>query len=251
MNIVVCLKLVWDSEVTRFDVEKNELADLYPVMDPVGYQVLEAGLRLRKANGGKVTVVCLGTRAGEAILRHALYQGADAAIRLSGQIPDEADTWMRSRLIAKGLSTMPCDLILTGAASSDTGNCFMPAALAAHLLIPCATRIVDIKKNESDRCTVVKKLLQGKRETFAIDLPAVVGCAPGINVLQKKETAPLTRTIKITASKPRVKAGINITALSMADRMKMMRGELGTKKEIFTGSANEGAHKIINYANLD
>jgi hypothetical protein len=65
------------------------------------------------------------------------------------------------------------------------------------------------------------------------------------------EGIALTRTISVTASKPRVKAGINITALSMADRMKMMRGELGTKKEVFTGSADEAARRIMSHAQLD
>ena len=69
--------------------------------------------------------------------------------------------------------------------------------------------------------------------------------------LPPEGTISLTRTINVTASKPRVKAGINITALSMADRMKMMRGELGTKKEIFAGSAKEAARKIISHAQLD
>lgn len=218
----------------------------------------------------------MGGSGAETILRYALHQGADAAIHFFSQEHTETDTWMCARTIARGLSKIPYDLILTGAVSSDTGNGYMPAALAAHLFIPCATQIVGIQKNGPGGLAVVKKLPQGKRETYALDLPAVVGCAPGINVpqyvapfsriyrqgegkaiqtvavdLSGEKAAPLTRTIKITASKPRVKAGINITALSMADRMKMMRGELGTKKEIFTGSANEGARKMINHAKLD
>jgi hypothetical protein len=63
--------------------------------------------------------------------------------------------------------------------------------------------------------------------------------------LLPEEAVPLTRSIKISASKPRVKVGIDITALSMADRLKMMRGELGTKKEMYTGSAKEAARKIL------
>lgn len=268
--------MVADPDITAFDVVKNELTGLYPVMDPIGHQVLEAGLQLREANGGQLTAVCLGDATTEAILQYALHQGTDAAIRFSPDGLTDTDTWTRAQAIAKGLSETPYDLILTGAASADSGSSYMPAALAAHLTMPFATHIVDIRKNDSAGLTVIKKLPHGKRETYNLDLPAIIGCASGIHVpryvapfsrvyrkgeekavqtltvdLPHEETLSLTRTISVAASKPRVKTGINITALSMADRMKMMRGELRTKKEIFTGSANEAARKILSHAQLD
>jgi electron transfer flavoprotein alpha/beta subunit len=275
MNIVACLKTVADPDIAVFDVVKDELTDLYPVMDPVGYQVLEVGLQLRETKGGQLTAVCLGDATAEPILRYALHQGADAAIRFfSGGLP-ETDTWARARAIAKGLSDIPYDLILTGAASADSGSSYMPASLAAHLKIPFSTHTVDVRKDRSEGLTVVKKLPHGNRETYRLELPAIVGCAPGIHVPRyvapfsrayrrgeeksvqtvTAEPAPeqavsLTCIIRVTASKPRVKGGINITALSPADRLKMMRGESGTKKEIFTGSANEAARKIMDHAQL-
>jgi electron transfer flavoprotein beta subunit len=271
MNIVACLKTVADPDVARFDVVKEELADLHPVMDPVGFQVLEAGLQRREAQGGHLTAVCLGDATSEPILRYALHQGADAAIRLSANGLPDTDTWAKARAIALGLSATPFDLILIGAASADSGSSYMPAALAAHLTIPFATHILHMDMNASAGLTVIKKLPHGKRETYHLDLPAIVGCAPGIHVpryvapfsrvyrlgdekevqtlsveLPHQEAVPLTRTVRVTPSKPRVKKGVNITALSPMDRLKMMRGELGTKKEIFTGSAREAARKIMD-----
>jgi len=275
MKIIACLKMVADPDIAAFDVQKNELTDLYPVMDPIGHQVLEAGLQLREASGGRLTAVCLGDATAEAILHYALHQGTDAAIRLSADELADTDTWARAQTIAKGLSGTPYDLVLTGAASADSGSSYMPAALAAHLTLPFSTHIVDIRRNESAGVTVVKKLPHGKRETYNLDLPAVIGCAPGISIPRyvapfgrvyrqgeqkavqtlavelPPERTVLTRTVDVMASKPRVKAGINITALSMADRMKMMRGELGTKKEVFTGSPDEAARKIMRHAQLD
>lgn len=276
MNIIACLKMVADPDIAVFDVVKDELTDLFPVMDPIGHQVLEAGLQLRETTGGQLTVVCLGHATADAMLQYTLHQGADAAIRLSAVRLTQTDTWARAQAIAKGLSATPYDLVLTGAASSDSRSGYMPAALAAHLEIPFSTHIIDVRRNESEGLTVVKKLPHGRRETYHLDLPAIVGCDPGINVpryvapfsrvyrqgaekavqtltveLPPEETSSLTRTIRVAASKPRVKAGINITALSMADRMKMMRGESGTKKEVFAGSAKEAARKIIRQVQLD
>ena len=270
MNIVACLKVVWDPDIAVFDVAKDELTNLHPVMDPVGYQVLETGLQLREASGGQLTAVSLGDATADTILQYALHQGADAAIRFSAVGLTQIDTWARAQAIARGLSATPYDLILTGAASADSGSGYMPAALAAHLEVPFSTHTVDVRRNESEGLTVVKKLPHGKRETYTLDLPAIVGCAPGIHVpryvapfsrvyrqgeekslltltveLPPEDSISLSRTINVTASKPRVKAGINITALSMADRMKMMRGELGTKKETLCGPTQGGRPQNI------
>ena len=54
-----------------------------------------------------------------------------------------------------------------------------------------------------------------------------------------------TQVVRYTQSKPRVKTGVNVSALSMADRMKMIRGELGAKKEVFQGAPDTGALKIM------
>ncbi len=276
MNIIACLKVIADPDIATFDVVEDKLTGLHPVMDPIGHHVLEAALRLREENGGRLTAVCLGDGTADAILRQALHQGADAAVRLSADGLAETDTWARAGAIAKGISATPFDLLLTGSASADSGNSYMPAALAAHLEIPFSTHIVDVRARDDKCLVVVKKLPHGKRETYHLDLPAIVACAHGINVpryvapfgrvhrlgekksietvaveLTPDEKVPLTRTVSVTASKPRVKAGINITALSMQDRMKMMRGELGTKKEIFTGSAHDAARKILDHGKLD
>jgi electron transfer flavoprotein alpha/beta subunit len=275
MNIIVCLKIVADPDIATFDVARNELADLDPVLDPIGHHVLEEGLRLRETYGGQVTAICFtdGNTAGpaDAILRQALHQGADDAIRIAPDGPtDTPDTWLRACGIAKGIETLSHDLILCGTASADSGNCFMAAAVARRLSLPVATHIVSVRKTSACELIVDKKLPQGNRETYRMELPVVLGCAVGINTpryvapfsrvyrqgegkvirlltvaLDTDGAVPLTCTLNIVASKPRVKAGIDITALSMADRLKMMRGELGPQKEIFTGSPLEAARKIL------
>ncbi|MFH0729518.1 MAG: hypothetical protein V2B19_24660 [Pseudomonadota bacterium] len=272
MNIIVCLKMVADPDILTFDVAHNELVDLYPVLDPVGHHVLEEGLRLRETYAGRVTAVCFTDQKtadqADTILHGALHQGADDAIRITPQGPmDTEDAWLRACGIAKGVEPLSYDLILCGAASADSGNGFMAAALANLLSLPAVTHVVAVRTPPSGGLTVDKKLPQGNRETYHMELPVVLGCAAGINTPRyvapfsrvyrqgegkairlltvEIDDLPLTRTLSVVAAKPRVKAGIDITALSMADRLKMMRGELGPKKEIFTGSPAQAARKIL------
>ena len=55
----------------------------------------------------------------------------------------------------------------------------------------------------------------------------------------------LISCLRFTQSRPRVKVGINISALSMQEKLKMIRGELGPKREIFESSSEEAAQKIL------
>ena len=175
MHMIACLKLVADPDIVTFDVVKNELTALYPVMDPIGYHVLEAGLQLREANGGRLTAVCLGDATAEAILHYALHQGADAAIRFSPGGPAETDTWARARAIAKGLSSTSYDLILTGAASAGGLRRTVPQAIAGATrgkqvagLLPGSRRVITTagRASKANPATSEQEL-QGLRDATA------------------------------------------------------------------------------------
>ena len=66
MNIIVCVKQVIDPEAppATFKIDaagnKAEMHGVPPVIDPYGEFAVEAGLRLKEAGGGKVTILSLG-----------------------------------------------------------------------------------------------------------------------------------------------------------------------------------------------
>jgi electron transfer flavoprotein beta subunit len=271
MKIIACLKLIADPDIVEFDVTTEELGNIYPVLDPVDHYVLEEGLALREKMGGEVIAVSVAPESGDTILRNALLYGADRAIRLWHDDLAGADTWLVSQVIKGGLDNIGFDLVLCGARSRDTGNGFMVPALAHHLNIASATGIIDIEVGDGTGITVHKKLPKGERETYSLELPAVLGIEEGIN--EPRYVAPFSRTyreglgkkvefmeagvgglkneqlvanLRFTQFRPRVKVGINISALSMQDKLKMMRGQLGREKEeLFEGSPEEAARKIL------
>jgi electron transfer flavoprotein beta subunit len=271
VRIVVCLKLITDPDIVEFDITTEELRNIHPVLDPIDNYVLEEGLALRERWGGEVIAVSVAPEAGDGILRNALLYGADRAIRLWHDYLESADGWLVSQVIKEGLEKIGFDLILCGARSQDIGSGFVVSALACCLNIASATGIIDLEVDSDKKLMAHKKLPRGERETYSLGLPAVLGIEEGIN--EPRYVAPFSRTyregvrkkvefleaspsglkgnqlianLRFTQSRPRVKVGIDTSALSMQEKLKMMRGELGREKEeIFEGSPEEAAKKIF------
>lgn len=271
MKIIACLKVIADPDIVEFDLAANMLAKLHPVLDPVGYQVLEEALRLKEQHGGQVTVLSVAPRDKAGIIGSALLAGADRALRAWHDSLVQADAWMTAAALGGCLENLDFDLVLCGAGSGDSGSQVMALALADILRLPAVAGVIGLETDNHGGLTVHKKFSRGARETYRLKAPAVLGLEPGINrpryvplfsktyrrgQLKQVEKIELklgslpqerrTSVVRYTQSKPRVKAGVNVTALSMADRMKMIRGELGSKKEVFSGAPDTGAMKIMN-----
>jgi electron transfer flavoprotein beta subunit len=271
MKIIVCLKLIADPDIVEFDITTEKLGSVYLALDPIDNYVLEEGLALRQKWGGEVIAISIAPKAGDEILRNALLYGADRAIRLWHDELQGADTWLVSQIIEESLEKIGFDLILCGARSKDTSSSFMVSALAHRLNIASATGIINLEVGRDKRIVAQKKLTRGQRETYSLEPPAVLGIEEGIN--EPRYVAPFSKTyregmkkkveflevglsslhgkslitsLRFTQPRPRVKVGVNISALSMQEKLKMMRGELGReKKELFEGSPEEAARKIF------
>jgi electron transfer flavoprotein beta subunit len=270
VRIVVCLKLIIDPDIAEFDITRGELRDLYYTLDPSGRYVLEEALLLKEKRGGEVIAVSVAPEAGDFILKDALLGGADRAVRVWRNDLRVADTWLVSQAIGSFIRQAGFDLVLCGTMSRDTATGLMASALGHFLNVASATGIIALEDGSDGRLLAHKKMPGGRRETYAVALPAVIGLEEGINepryvapysrtyragmdkTVEVREpdfpargTCPLVRTLHLTQARPRVKVGLNLAALSPQDSLKMMRGELGRKREIFTGPPEEAARRIF------
>ena len=270
MKIVVCSKIITDPDLVTFDVVKEEFGSVYQNPDPMDEHLLEEALRIREKHGGEIIVISAGPAGIEKILERSLRFGADRAIRIWDDGLTDPDTWMISRVIEKGVRSIDFDLVLCGSRSSDTGSGTFVPLLARNLGLPCLSGVVSVAVEEKRRLVVHRKLERGMREAYGFAFPVVLGLDPGINV--PRYVAPYSRAYcrgmqrtvermtvgfpldalerrvsvgRICQRKPRVKKGINISALSMQDRLRMMRGELGDKKRRFQGEPSAAAKEIL------
>jgi electron transfer flavoprotein beta subunit len=270
MKIICCLKTIIDPGIVAFDVVHEKLVHTYETLNPIDHFVLEEGLRLKEKHGGEVIAVSVASDTESTILKNALLCGADQALRLWDDQLLDVDTWVIAQVLKQGLADIGFDLILCGARSKDTGNQYMVSVLAHLLDVPAATGIIGLTVEGEQDIFVEKKLQRGGRETYSLNLPAVLGLEEGIN--EPRYVAPFSRTyreglekeieflkpdldgldmnqrtmtVRLAQARPRVKVGVDVSSLSMADKLKMMRGELGSKKELFEGSSQEAAQKIF------
>lgn len=269
MKVVICLKQIPDPAIAEFDLKNEKMKSELWILNPADFHALEEGLRIKDEYGAKVIAVSVAPERGDTVLRKALRYGADRAIRVWNRPLIQADTWMISSILKQVIQEIGFDLVLCGNRSKSTSSEFMGVALSERLRVPVVTGVVGFEFHGKKEVLVHKKLERGKRETHSLQFPAVMTVDEGINEpryvalfsrtydegVRKKvefkelelddiDLSPGIELFRISQPKPRTKVGTKISGLSVGSLMKVLRGETGSKKELFSGPAIEAARKI-------
>ncbi|MBB5155375.1 electron transfer flavoprotein subunit beta/FixA family protein [Saccharopolyspora phatthalungensis] len=208
MNIVVLVKQVPDTYSERKlsaadHTLDRESADA--VLDEINERAVEEALLIKEAQGGEVTVVCMGPQRATDAIRKALSMGADKAVHLSDEALHGTDAPSTARALAKVIGTVEgVDLVIAGNEATDGRTGAVPAMVAEALGWP---QLTFARKVEIDGSTV-----KIERETDAgiwnveAALPAVVSVTEKIN----EPRYPSFKGIMAAKKKP-------VSVLSLAD----------------------------------
>lgn len=132
-------------------------------------QALRVALRRRDV---QITAVTMGpVRAADA-LRRALVLGADQAVHLLDDRLRGSDALATSRVLAAAVARLGFDLVLCGAASTDSGMSVVPAMVAERLGVPVLCDACELAVRES--AVEIHRDDGAGPEVLAADLPAVV-----------------------------------------------------------------------------
>lgn len=177
-KIIVCAKQIPDPEApfsnVTVDVEKKEvIVDAPDVISPYDENALEAAIRIKEAMGGKITVLSMGRKVSDTVLRKTIAAGADALVLLE----DPAFERLQSRSIAYVLSQAvkkigEYDLVLTGRQAGDWDSGQVGLILGELLGIPSISLARSVKVK--DGSVVVEKSVPMGYEVVEAGLPAVV-----------------------------------------------------------------------------
>lgn len=179
MEIVVCIKQVpsvselpWDAKRKRF---KRELAG--GMMNPACKIALEAGLRLKRQVGGRVSVLSMGPPEADEVIREAIALGADRGYLLSDHILAGADTLATSHALALAVRKIcpDFDLILTGIQTTDSETGQVGPQLAEELDLATAAGVHEIKPEQET--IVIERITDNFRQKLRLPLPALVTVA--------------------------------------------------------------------------
>ncbi len=156
------------------------------IFNPEDLNALELALQIKDKFGGKVTAVTMGLPAAGAILRDALFRGADDAILVTDQRCAASDTLATSYILNCAVRKLDYDIVLCGRQAIDGDTAQVGPQLAEKLGIP--------------QITYVEKLLglNGKTITAQRNI--------GNGWQQVKTSLPVLLTVTGEANEPRVAA---------------------------------------------
>jgi len=183
MKIVVLIKQVPDTWSERKLSESDFTLDrgaADAVLDEINERAVEAGLQLKEAHGGEVTVVCMGPERATEAIRKALSMGADKAVHLSDEALHGSCAVQTARALAKAIGTAgEFDLIIAGDESTDGSSGAVPAMLADLLDLPQLTRARSLQVD--DRTITIERETDDGLSTVTASLPAVISVNEKIN----------------------------------------------------------------------
>src|SRR4051812_15981275 len=97
-------------------------ASVPAVVNPWDEYAIETALRIREAQGGEVTVLCMGPENAPETIRRALAMGADKGVLVTDPALHGSDMWATGYVLAQALKQLSFDLVLFGSQSTDAGG---------------------------------------------------------------------------------------------------------------------------------
>ena len=247
MDVIVCVKKVPDTAEADVSVdaggrEINKERLTFAINEWDNYAVEEA-IRLKEEDEGTVTVVTVGGKDKEDILRRSLAMGADKAIRVDMEDPE--DSFVLANVLYTLIKAQKFDLVLFGAQSGDFNSGVTGAMVARMLGISHAAMVNGIEVLDGS-VKASRELEGGLNEIYEIKLPALFTIQTGINEpryvsisgirkARKKELKVMTpEEVGVTEVKP------------MLSLEKMYLPPPGKIAEIIGGSPEEAAAKLAS-----
>jgi electron transfer flavoprotein beta subunit len=177
-RIIVCAKQIPDPEApfsnVTVHVEKKEvIVDAPDVISPYDENALEAAIRIKEELGGKITVLSMGRKVSDTVLRKTIAAGADALILLEDPAFERLESHSVARVLSRAIKKIgEYDLILTGRQAGDWDSGQVGLILAEILGIPSISLARSIKIK--DGSVLVEKTIPVGYEVVEAGLPALV-----------------------------------------------------------------------------
>lgn len=178
LRIIVCAKEIPDPEAPLSDVsvdtERMEvIVDAPQVISPFDENALEAALRIKEERDAKITVLSLGKKVSDTVLRKTLAAGADELILLQDTAFERLDSYSTAAVLAEAIRKIgEYDLLLTGRQAGDWDSAQVGLILGEILGIACINLAREIKIEDGK--VVVKKNIPGGYERVMAWMPVLV-----------------------------------------------------------------------------
>jgi electron transfer flavoprotein beta subunit len=221
LNIVVLVKQVFDTEVKIVLSNNTQISSdgVTQILNPYDENAVEAALLLKEQYGGEVILVSMGTQKAVEALRTALAMGADRAVLVDDPALQDSDEFTAAQVLAKAISTLNYDLILSGRVTTDHQSSQVPARVAEILDIP-HVNVVTKLDIQTDKAVATREI-DGGLEIVEVPLPAVITAQKSLNT-PRYPTVPGIMKAKKKELKTLSLADLGLTAGDVAAKMSVL-----------------------------
>ena len=180
MNMIVCVKQVPDPEAPpanfKIDPAANKVippSGVPPVVSPFDEQAVEAALRIKDAQGGKITVLSLGNKLVRDVIKKPLSMGGDELVLLEDEAYEEGDSRSTAYALAMAIKKIgEYDLIFCGRQAADWDAGQVGSGIAEFLGIPIVT--VAKKVEVADGKVRVERVVADGYEVVETPVPCLI-----------------------------------------------------------------------------
>lgn len=176
-NCVVLIKQVPDTKRITGEVMNDDgtvrRSALPAIFNPEDLNALELALQIKDKFGGQITVITMGLPAASAILRDALFHGADDAILLTDPRCAASDTLATSYILSCAVKKLDYDIVLCGRQAIDGDTAQVGPQLAEKLGIPQITYVEQLIEL-ADRTITAQRNIGNGWQQVKTKLPALL-----------------------------------------------------------------------------
>lgn len=223
LGIIVCAKQIPDPEAPLSDVSVNAenmevVVDAPPVISPFDENALEVALQIKEELGAKVTVLSMGKKVSDTVLRKSLAAGADELILLQDDAFEKLDSNSVACVLADAIKKIgEYNLVLTGRQAGDWDSGQVGLILGEMLALPCISLAREIKIE--DGSVVVKKAIPEGYELVRAKMPALVTVSNEVGELRYISRTKMMKMLRKVRSIPSWSSEDFVTAQEELQKM--------------------------------
>jgi electron transfer flavoprotein beta subunit len=131
------------------------------IFNPEDLNALELALEIKQRYGGRITVMTMGLPAAGAILREALYRGADEAVLITDIRCAASDTLATSYILSCAVRKVDWDIVLCGRQAIDGDTAQVGPQLAEKLGVPQITYVEELVELDGKVITARRNIGNG------------------------------------------------------------------------------------------
>jgi electron transfer flavoprotein beta subunit len=252
LGIIVCAKQIPDPEAPLSDVSvdaetQEVVVDAPPVISPFDENALEVALQFKEELGAKITVLSMGKRVSDTVLRKSLAAGADELILMQDDAFEKLDSHSIASALAGAIRKIgEFDLVLTGRQAGDWDSGQVGLILGEMLGLPCISLAREIKVE--DGSVLVKKNISEGYEQVRAKMPALVTVSNEVGELRYISRTKMLKMLKGVGSIPSWSAedlGVTLETLQKMGIMALSSPpDMGRDCQFIEGTPDELSDKL-------